>query len=68
MDPKHQRAFTGRSGQLAVMAELLTRGIVAEHAPVNRPWGNREMLLLDPDGNRLCICTAKLREDAAGEE
>ena len=48
-------------------AELLTRGIVAEHAPVNRPWGNREMLLLDPDGNKLCICTAKLREDGAEE-
>ena len=39
-------------------AELLTRGIVAEHAPVDQPWGNREMLLLDPDGNKLCVCTA----------
>jgi hypothetical protein len=26
MDPKHRRAYTGRSGQLAVMAELLDRG------------------------------------------
>jgi catechol 2,3-dioxygenase-like lactoylglutathione lyase family enzyme len=39
-------------------AELLTRGIVAEHAPTDRPWGNREMLVRDPDGNKLCICTA----------
>ena len=37
--------------------ELLTRGILAEHAPVDRPWGNREMLVRDPDGNKLCICT-----------
>jgi catechol 2,3-dioxygenase-like lactoylglutathione lyase family enzyme len=44
-------------------AELLTRGIVAEHAPVDRPWGNREMLLLDPDGNKLQVCTALNRED-----
>jgi hypothetical protein len=26
VDPKHRRAYTGRSGQLAVMAELLDRG------------------------------------------
>jgi hypothetical protein len=26
MDPRHRRAYTGRSGQLAVMAELLDRG------------------------------------------
>jgi hypothetical protein len=26
VDPKNQRAYTGRSGQLAVMAELLARG------------------------------------------
>jgi catechol 2,3-dioxygenase-like lactoylglutathione lyase family enzyme len=44
-------------------AELLTRGIVAEHAPVDRPWGNREMLLLDPDGNKLCVCTAQTKAD-----
>jgi catechol 2,3-dioxygenase-like lactoylglutathione lyase family enzyme len=42
----------------AWQAELLTRGILAEHAPADRPWGNREMLVRDPDGNKLCICTA----------
>lgn len=42
----------------AWQAELLTRGILAEHKPTDRPWGNREMLVCDPDGNRLCICTA----------
>src|SRR3954468_22390844 len=26
MNPKHRRAYTGRSGQMAVMAELLARG------------------------------------------
>ena len=41
----------------AWQAELLTRGILAEHRPVDRPWGNREMLVCDPDGNKLCICT-----------
>lgn len=39
-------------------AELLSRGILAEHPPVNQPWGNREMLVLDPDGNKLCISKA----------
>ena len=42
----------------AWQAELLTRGVVAEHKPMDRPWGNREMLVRDPDGNRLCLCTA----------
>ena len=43
--------------------ELLTRGILAEHQPVDRPWGNREMLVRDPDGNKLCICTVLSAED-----
>lgn len=42
----------------AWQAELLSRGILAEHPPVNQPWGNRELLVRDPDGNRLCICKA----------
>jgi catechol 2,3-dioxygenase-like lactoylglutathione lyase family enzyme len=42
----------------AWQAELLSRGILAEHPPVNQPWGNREMLVQDPDGNKLCICKA----------
>jgi len=42
----------------AWQAELLSRGILAERAPVNQPWGNREMLVIDPDGNELFICKA----------
>jgi catechol 2,3-dioxygenase-like lactoylglutathione lyase family enzyme len=51
----------------AWQAELLTRGILAEHQPVDRPWGNREMLVRDPDGNKLCICTV-IRDAEAQEE
>ncbi len=40
----------------AWQAEMLARGVVAEEAPRNQPWGNREMMLRDPDGNGLCIC------------
>jgi catechol 2,3-dioxygenase-like lactoylglutathione lyase family enzyme len=40
----------------AWQAEMLQRGIVAEGAPADQPWGNREMRLRDPDGNQLCIC------------
>ncbi len=29
------------------------RGAVTEQAPVDRPWGMREMQIRDPDGNRL---------------
>lgn len=34
-------------------AEFSGRGIRAEHPPADTPWGSREMLLLDPDNNRL---------------
>jgi uncharacterized glyoxalase superfamily protein PhnB len=38
-------------------AELARRGVLVEQPPTDRPWGLREMHLLDPDGNRLRICT-----------
>ncbi len=25
--------------------------------PQDKPWGNREFRIVDPDGNQLCICT-----------
>ena len=40
----------------AWQAEMLTRGVVAEGAPQDQPWGNREMMVRDPDGNGLCVC------------
>lgn len=41
----------------AWQADFLTRGVVAEGPPQNQPWGNRELPLRDPDGNRLRICS-----------
>jgi catechol 2,3-dioxygenase-like lactoylglutathione lyase family enzyme len=38
-------------------AALRGRGIAIERAPTDQPWGLREMHVLDPDGNRLRICT-----------
>ena len=38
-------------------AELHRNGVVIELPPTDQPWGLREMHLLDPDGNRLRICT-----------
>jgi uncharacterized glyoxalase superfamily protein PhnB len=35
--------------------ELLRKSVPVDTLPVNRPWGNREMLLSDPDGNRIYI-------------
>lgn len=40
----------------AWQVEMLTRGVVAEGAPVDEPWGNRQMMLRDPDGNGVCVC------------
>jgi catechol 2,3-dioxygenase-like lactoylglutathione lyase family enzyme len=38
-------------------AELAGRGLPVMFAPRDEAWGNREMRILDPDGNQLCICT-----------
>ena len=34
-------------------AELLRRDAVIDAGPVDRPWGMRELDVVDPDGNRL---------------
>lgn len=34
-------------------AEFSGRGIVPKNPPANTPWGTCEMLIIDPDGNRL---------------
>lgn len=34
--------------------------VEVEEEPRDRPWGNREMRLRDPFGNRLCIATTRL--------
>jgi len=39
--------------------ELLARGVLADAPPQNQPWGNRELQLTDPDGNRLRVCTVQ---------
>ncbi len=41
----------------AWQAEFLARGVLADGPPQNQPWGNRELSLSDPDGNRLRICS-----------
>lgn len=46
----------------AWQAEMLTRGVVADEAPADQPWGNRQMMLRDPDGNGVCVCAVLPRE------
>ena len=41
----------------AWQADLLARGVLADATPQDQPWGNRELQLTDPDGNRLRLCT-----------
>jgi catechol 2,3-dioxygenase-like lactoylglutathione lyase family enzyme len=37
-------------------AEFFERGVDAP-LPQDKPWGNREFRVVDPDGNQLCVCT-----------
>ncbi len=41
----------------ALYGELRERGVEVEEEPRDQPWGNREMRIRDPFGNRLCIAT-----------
>ena len=51
-----QRAFhieletTDLDGMYAQLAEI---GITAEGPPAQRPWGERDFIVMDPDGNML---------------
>ena len=38
-------------------AEIASRGVEVSFPPRDEPWGNRDMRILDPDGNQLCVCT-----------
>jgi len=38
-------------------AELRDRGLEEDSEPCDRPWGNREWVVKDPDGNRLCFAS-----------
>jgi catechol 2,3-dioxygenase-like lactoylglutathione lyase family enzyme len=38
--------------------DLARRGVVSvAFAPRDEAWGNRDMRILDPDGNQICVCT-----------
>jgi catechol 2,3-dioxygenase-like lactoylglutathione lyase family enzyme len=37
--------------------QLLRRSLPVDTLPSAKPWGNREMCLSDPDGNKIHICT-----------
>jgi catechol 2,3-dioxygenase-like lactoylglutathione lyase family enzyme len=45
-------------------ARLERGGVAIELPPTDQPWGVREMHLVDPDGNRLRICTRLPRRPA----
>ena len=36
---------------------ILKREVGVDALPQDKPWGNREMQIRDPDGNRLRICS-----------
>jgi catechol 2,3-dioxygenase-like lactoylglutathione lyase family enzyme len=37
--------------------QLLRKNTPVDTLPSAKPWGNREMCLSDPDGNKIHICT-----------
>ena len=45
--------YVGVSDADALLAEIQPRGASIRHAPVNYPWGARELHVSDPDGHVL---------------
>lgn len=43
----------------AYFNELRARGVVVHEPPEDSPWDTREMLVVDPDGNRLRFANPK---------
>ena len=43
--------------------ELVERGAIIKEPPANRPWGAREMIVADPDDNRLRIASGADHDD-----
>jgi uncharacterized glyoxalase superfamily protein PhnB len=43
----------------ALYREIIGRGVKPAEAPEDAPWGTREMLVIDPDGNRLRFANPK---------
>ena len=41
-------------------AELTSRGVALDPAPVSQAWGNRELVVRDTDGNRLTLATPRI--------
>lgn len=48
----------------ALHTELTRRGALIRHPPIDRPWGQREMLLATPDGHRFVIGQTIARSQA----
>jgi uncharacterized glyoxalase superfamily protein PhnB len=43
---------------------LQAHGVVQLRSPVSQPWGERNMYVVDPDGNPIQITAAMKREEA----
>lgn len=43
----------------ALYKELVKRGAIINEPPTDKPWGEREMLVADPDGNMLRIASRR---------
>ncbi|UXI66374.1 bleomycin resistance protein [Tahibacter amnicola] len=49
-----------------LVRDVRQRGVLAIGDPEDMPWGTREVLITDPDGNRLRFASDKADEDETG--
>ncbi len=66
LDQQEDPRTTGSGAVLHMMVasvdayheDLVRKGITAESPPADRPWGDRDFMLVDPDGYRLTVVQA----------
>ncbi|MDJ0848820.1 MAG: VOC family protein [Myxococcota bacterium] len=61
--PGTTRAYLYVSDVDAWYDELLEAGLDDVSRPADRPWGNRELTLRDPDGNTLVLATVRINRE-----
>jgi uncharacterized glyoxalase superfamily protein PhnB len=47
----------------ALFRDICARGVTIAERPDDTPWGTREMVIVDPDGNRLRFANPVIKQD-----
>ena len=55
LDSPVQALFRLDEGLDELFASVKNRGVAALHSPADQPWGHRDFMVADPDGNLMWV-------------